>query len=175
MIIFLLIPAMIIIATLHATPFELSNTSTWHEYNLGTTDVPLSYDKWTWTQSFTIKTKEPIILKNLKLKWRGEKIPNLCAALYQKKATEENLMPLQQNVIADGSWNPLKQELSFAVNQKVAAVNSYHLVVSYPKQRGAIIKNGSFHVAQAETTQQRKKMKLKKRSPQLVTKRSKKH
>lgn len=145
------------VASLQATPFELSNTSTWFNYPLETQEVKLAYDQWTWLESITVKTKKPVTLQKLTLQWRGKKIANLAAALYNKKElVEAAVIPIQKNVVAEGEWNSTRQELTFILNQKIAGRGSYHLLVSYPESCKRALKMGRFSIKKAQALQPKK-------------------
>jgi len=124
--------------------FSLSATTTWREYKLAIPKLQFAKEKWAWACSLTLKSKQPLKLTNLVLQWRGEKIDKICAALYQKKEREKLVIPIQKNLISDGTWNPEKQQLIFSLNEKVIAVNKYHLFLSFPKQVEKKIRKGKF-------------------------------
>jgi len=127
--------------------FSLSASTTWHEYPVSMPDLTFQKEKWAWTYSFVIKSKQPLKLKHLILQWNGSPINTLSASLYQKKERDELLLPIESNFVCDGVWNARKQQLSFPLNQKVIAVNKYHLMLSYPKGDEKKLKQGRFVVA----------------------------
>jgi hypothetical protein len=141
-------------ATLLSTPiekkydtnlFSLLSTPTWCEYALDNKKIQFNKEKWAWTLSFILKSKKPFQLTTLVLEWKGKKIDALAASLYQKKE-HASLIPIQQNLISQGNWDPEKQQLTFPLNEKVVAVNKYHLMLSYPKRLEALLKTGKFFV-----------------------------
>ncbi len=130
--------------------FSLSATTTWREYPLITPQITFQKEKWAWTSSLVIKSKQPMKLTNLVLQWHGNKMPQLFASLYQKKEREPSVVPIQKNLVCDGVWDVKKQQLSFTLNEKIVAINKYHLVLSYPKHIEHMIKKGKFAVISTE-------------------------
>jgi hypothetical protein len=124
--------------------FQLCTTSTWKEFLSNDAVSEINQKKWAWVGLITMKSKIPLKLKTLNLHWLGKKIDSLQASLYQKKETDPQLIPIQHNLVCDGTWDSIKQELSFNVDQKVVAINSYYLVLSFPKQEEKTIKTGQF-------------------------------
>jgi hypothetical protein len=125
--------------------FSLCSTPTWREYALENKKIRFNKEKWAWTESFILKSKKPFQFTTLTLEWKGKKIDTLAASLYQKKEREV-LLPIQQNLISQGNWNAEKQQLIFTLNEKVVAVNKYHLMLSYPKRLEGQVKDGQFVV-----------------------------
>ena len=137
---------------LHPTPmpktydthlFSLCSTPTWREYNLDNKKILFDKEKWAWTLSFILKSKKPFQFTTLVLEWKGKKIDSLAASLDHKKE-RDTLIPIQENLVSQGSWNTDKQQLQFTFNEKVIAVNKYHLMVSYPKRLEEQLKFGKF-------------------------------
>lgn len=131
--------------------FSFSSTATWKEYVLTAPHITFDKEKWAWTNSFTIKSKKPLKLTNIVLQWRGEKIPQLFASLYQKKERENSVIPIQKNLVCDGIWDNKKQQLKFSLNEKIVAINKYHLVLSYPKEAEKHLKKGKFIITDTKT------------------------
>lgn len=132
--------------------FSLSTTSTWREYCYYGPSVNLFKEKWAWASSFTLKSKKPVKLTTLTLQWKGPEIESLAAALYQKKERESAVIPIQKNLVCDGTWLPSTQQLIFKVDEKIVAINRYHLLLSYSKQVETQLKNGKFLIADMQTT-----------------------
>lgn len=126
--------------------FSLRATATWREYPFNIPQINFHKEKWAWACSLTFKSKEPVKLSSLILQWKGEKLSNLAAALYQKKEREAAVIPIQQNLVCEGIWNKSMQQLVFRPNEKVVAVNKYYLMVSFPKEVEKKIKKGKFIV-----------------------------
>ncbi len=136
--------------------FSLHTTLTWREIpnsaaqeSLNDSDIK---EKWVWPCSLTIKSKRPRYLTLVVLQWVGGKIPSLTAGLYQKKERESVPKPIQENWICDGVWDEATQQLTFKLNEKVVAVNKYHLIISFPHTVERSIKKGSFSVAQTASS-----------------------
>ena len=125
--------------------FSLCSTPTWREYALDNKKIRFNKEKWAWTESFILKSKKPFQFTTLVLEWKGKKIDALAASLYHKKE-REILVPIQQNLISQGCWNAEKQQLEFTLNEKVVAVNKYHLMLSYPNRLEEQLKFGKFVV-----------------------------
>ncbi|MFA5306235.1 MAG: hypothetical protein WC365_02185 [Candidatus Babeliales bacterium] len=133
--------------------FSLSATTTWHEYSVHAPEVTFNKEKWAWTCSLTLRSKQPLKLSSIVLQWQGKQIKQLAAALYQKKERDSAVLPIQGNFICDGIWSPSHQQLIFAPDKKVVAVDNYYLVVSYPKEAESTIKHGKFVVADAQLSE----------------------
>jgi hypothetical protein len=132
--------------------FSLNATTTWREYPLNIPQINFLKEKWVWTCSLTLKSKQPVKLNSLVLQWKGEKLHHLAAALYQKKERENAVIPIQQNLVCDGMWDPKTQQMVFEPNEKVIAVNKYYLMVSFPKSMEHSVKKGKFIVLQTQLT-----------------------
>lgn len=124
--------------------FQLCTTSTWKEFVLHHDLPEFKQKKWAWIGLITMKSKIPLKLKTLNLQWYGRKINELQASLYQKKEMDSTLIPIQQNLVCDGTWNTKKQELTFNIDQKVVSINNYYLVLSFSKHEENAIKSGKF-------------------------------
>jgi len=123
---------------------SLSTTSTWREFALTSSIDELKDEKWVWTTLLTFKSKEALHLHTLTLTWKGKPLDTLAASLYQKQKYHDNLVPIEQNLVADGVWSKKKQTLIFSVNEKLIAINEYYLVLSFASDQEQIIKNGKF-------------------------------
>lgn len=127
--------------------FSLSTTMTWKEYVLCVPRISFSKEKWTWAGSITLKSRNPVKLTMLVLQWRGDALDQIAASLYQKKERETVVIPIQKNLVCDGVWDKDKQQIVFSLNEKIVAVNKYHLVLSYPKDIESKVRHGKFVVA----------------------------
>ena len=130
--------------------FSLSATSTWREYPLNIPKINLQKEKWAWTCSLTFKSKWPVKLTQLKLQWKGNKIEQLSAGLYQKKERDRAVIPIEENLIGQGVWNATDQQLVFNLDEKVVAVNKYYLMLSFPKKLESNIKKGRFVISSTQ-------------------------
>lgn len=132
--------------------FSLHTTPTWKEYSTPQRTISFGKEKWAWKSSFTLKSKKPMKLTTLVLAWQGKPLTTLAASLYQKKENAA-LIPIQKNLIGEGTWDKHKQQLLFTLNEKVVAVNKYHLVISYPKQLESLVKSGKFIIKNTNLSQ----------------------
>lgn len=132
--------------------FSLSTTSTWCEYSHHNQHISLCKEKWAWASSLTLKSTHPIRLMTLTLHWNGPTIQNLSAGLYHKKEYEHSVIPIQKNLVCDGTWDAETQKLVFKLDEKIVAVNKYHLLLSFPKHVEAHLKNGKFLIAEMQTS-----------------------
>jgi len=132
--------------------YSLSATGTWREYLASTALDAANLDKWAWKCSLRFRSTKPVQLNHLVLQWKGKKIPTLSASLYQKKATDEAVVPIQDNFVCDGYWDPKMQQMHFEINKKIVAVNYYSLLLSFSKAIEAIVKTGTFEVIKARST-----------------------
>lgn len=128
--------------------FSFSTTTTWKDFTLAPSTQHYSPKRWVWTGLITLKSTQPINLEELQLQWKGDKIKNLHAALYHKKETDKQLIPIQDNLICDGHWNPTTQHLVFVIDKKIIAVNKYYLVLNFSEADAEKIKHGSFVIPQ---------------------------
>lgn len=125
------------------TFLSLSTSTTWKDFTLNRINNK-PQKRWVWAGTVTIKSKKPITISNVTLQWCGDNIQKLHATLYHKKDTEHQLIPIQENMLCDGEWNPKTQQLMFPMNKKIVAVNHYYLVLSFPEKDIEKIKHGSF-------------------------------
>jgi hypothetical protein len=126
--------------------FSLTTTTTWQEFH-----VDNSYfekEKCAWLSSITFKSKNALKLKQLKLNWEGKKIDTkkISASLYTKKDTNTQLVPLEKNLISDGTWDQDNQKLLFVLDEKLIATNKYYLVISFPDEIKHVMRNGFFKI-----------------------------
>ena len=128
--------------------FSLSATPTWKDFTLAPSTQHDRQKRWVWTGMITLKSTQPVNLQELQLKWVGKKITNLQASLYQKKETDKQLIPIQENLVCDGLWNPKTQHLTFMLDKKIVAVNTYYLVLNFSEKDASKIKQGTFVIPQ---------------------------
>lgn len=96
------------------------------------------------TVMFKKKSTEQIGIEHLQFAWQGEPIPHLSASLYVKK--NNKFMPLEENLICDGSWNAPKQLITFRFNKPyyLSAHTQFYLVLNLPCELEETIKVGTF-------------------------------
>ena len=126
--------------------FSLSATTTWMDFPLAPTIHQYNNKQCAWTGLITLKSTQPINLQKLQLQWTGAKISRLQASLYQKKDAEQTLIPIQENLVCDGVWNPKTQYVTFFLDKKIVAVNKYYLVLNFPIKDAQKIKHGTFTI-----------------------------
>ncbi len=132
-------------ANIDKNTLSLTSTTTWKEFTLKEKHNTRQ-DKWVWIGSITLKSNQAVKLEELKISWRGHKINYLNASLFNKKMNEE-LIPIEKNLICDGVWDKKNQQLVFNINEKVIATNNFHLVLSFPKKYEPLLKRGRFYIS----------------------------
>ncbi len=130
--------------------FSLSASTTWKDFTLDPSPCHFQPKRWVWTGMITLKSTQPVNLQELQLQWLGDKIAKLQASLYQKKETEHQLIPIQENLVCDGQWDAEKQHLTFFLDKKIVAVNKYYLVLNFAEKDALTIKQGSFVIPEKE-------------------------
>jgi hypothetical protein len=127
---------------------SLSTTLTWQEFNLEHQNSYLQKKNSAWTALITIKSKEAKRLQQITLQWTGKRICSMQASLYRKARSEQELIPIEENLVCDGNWNNQSQQITFALDEKIVAVNEYYLVLSFPKKIERKLRHGQFTLAQ---------------------------
>lgn len=131
-----------------ASTYSLNTTSTWREYGQHFPSLRFCKDRWAWICSLALRSKQPVKLTYLVLRWVGDRLDSLSASLYQKKEFEEAVVPIEKNLISEGNWDPQAQSMSFVLNEKIIAVNKYHLFISFSKTMEEKLRSGKFIVSQ---------------------------
>lgn len=135
-----------------ATPidllFSLKASSTWREFtNNPSQRGKKTSDKRVLIGEIKIKSKEIMFLDELKASWCGGNIGKMVASLYSKKITDRRSpIPIDDNLICDGTWNPVAKEFVFPVNKKLVASDTYYLMLHVPKKFESQLKVGSFKI-----------------------------
>ncbi len=130
--------------------FSYSTTTTWREFALTSTALQLKDKKWAWIGLITLKCKDPVHLAKITLQWNGKPLSRLGAALYQKKETINHLVPVQENLVCDGEWDQVDQQLIFSIHKKIVSTNHYYLLLNFPAMLEATIKHGYFSVPDSD-------------------------
>lgn len=103
--------------------------------------------KWILIGSITFKKKsgETVFLHNLRLQWKGSAITTLFGTLY-KKVDGKTFLPLEENMICDGTWYPHDQSLVLNFNKKITLgiSNTFYLVLTVPEDVEQQLKKGYF-------------------------------
>ncbi len=138
------------IPTIPANMLSLSTTLTWQDFNLAQSNHLLKKRHSAWTALITIKSKTAMRLQQINLQWTGGTINSMHGSLYRKARVNQELIPIQENLVSDGNWNKKKQQISFELDEKVVAVNEYYLVLSFPKKIAPKLRHGKFTLTQRE-------------------------
>jgi hypothetical protein len=95
--------------------------------------------------TFKKKSKKPVILDTISFRWNGEQITSLIASLY-KKNSSKNFLPIDQNLICDGTWNRSKQTLVFNFNEKESLnpMTTFYIVLTMPPDLKSCLQEGLF-------------------------------
>jgi len=103
--------------------------------------------KWILAGSITFrkKAKESVNLSRLYLHWTGAKIGHLLGSLY-KKNLDEDFLPIEKNLVCDGTWNTAQQTLmlNFSKQQTLGLTNIFYLVLTVPEHLESTIRHGRF-------------------------------
>ena len=103
--------------------------------------------KWILVGSITFKkkSKEPLFIDTISLRWNGEPITNLIASLYKKNFSKD-FLPIEDNLICDGLWNNTKQTIIFNFEEKETLTprTTFYLVLTIPEIIEDILTKGSF-------------------------------
>lgn len=139
-------------STPHDILFSLKASSTWREFSqVQTKQRKKNTEKRILIGEITLKSKDSIFLDELIARWRGENIGNLIASLYSKKITDhKSPVPIEDNLICDGTWNPRRREFVFPVKKKLVASDTYYLMLHMPAKFEKQLKTGSFEIIQHE-------------------------
>lgn len=105
--------------------------------------------KWVLVGSITFKkkSKEPLSLNTMTLSWNGETMDNLVASLYLKNSSRE-FIPIEQNLVCDGTWNKTKQMLIFNFEEKetLAPKTTFYVVFTIPETIEPVLTKGFFTI-----------------------------
>jgi hypothetical protein len=131
-------------AALVPDSLSLNTTQTWRDYG--------TYKNYADKQCataflLTFRNKKTVTLKTIEILWVGNKLENLSASLYKKHKENMDMIPIEQNFIADGAWNKTGQKLTFHLQEKLVATSTYFLVVSFPPKHENTIRAGRFSLA----------------------------
>jgi len=128
---------------------SFSLTSTWQEFatkNSPNNDVE---EKSVCRETLTIKSPEARLLKKLAFEWTGAPLTkSVSAALYQKHRDSDVLLPIEQFFVGDGTWHQAGQYFSFNIDTKIVALNTFYLVIHFPRSRESILRAGSFKLSE---------------------------
>lgn len=99
--------------------------------------------------TFRKKCKQSAKLDTLTLSWHGKPIEKLSGSLY-KKIPDRPFVPLENNLVADSSWNQSKQKLHFHFNnnkQSLGPATMFYVVLTVPRNLERTLRAGSFSLS----------------------------
>lgn len=142
--------SLLVIVPLYAritkTPCELDIKPEWKVLDSPEHDQEFG-GKWILTATFIIKRrdKEFIRLEEIDLAWHGEKIERLVASLF-KKDPYQDLMPVEESLVCDGTWNSKDQilQLKFEEKEYLQPTTMFCLVLTVPDELEPRLKTGHF-------------------------------
>jgi len=106
-------------------------------------------EKWILAGKITLKKRSPecVLLNQLNLKWKGEKINKVIGSLYEK-VPKEKFLPIEKYHICDSLWKQSEEKLilQFPKPKKLFSTNILYLVLTIPKDLEETVKNGCFYV-----------------------------
>ncbi len=105
--------------------------------------------KWILAATITFKRKsaDDIYVSLLDLSWQGIPLTKLNATLFRCDL-DKPFVPLEENVVADGTWSQDKQMLRFSFKEKerLQATHTFGLVLTVPSDLETTIKTGYFNL-----------------------------
>jgi hypothetical protein len=135
---------------LKARLFSLTTTSTWREFRATSAMQAHSIKKDTWVLvgEIKLKSKDSLLLNELKARWSGGNLgPHVAASLYSKKSRLTQLpIPIEENLICDGVWHPATKEFVFLVQKKLVASDIYYLMINIDKKYEKLLRTGQFEI-----------------------------
>lgn len=148
----LLIVSSITLTIAYASPgYEFKIEKHWQNLEKDSKNSTLFGSLWIWAATITFKKRPPekILLDNLTLQWKGLPINNLTGTLF-KKEPNKPFLPLETNLVSDGTWNNEKQTLTFKFKKQEALhpTDTFCVVLAVPKNLEAVLQEGSFALEQ---------------------------
>ncbi len=105
--------------------------------------------KWILAATFVIKRrdKEFIRLEEIDLAWHGEEIERLTASLFRKEL-HRDLLPVEESLVCDGTWNRKNQilQLRFEEKEYLQPTTIYCLVLTVPDDLEKQLRKGHFDI-----------------------------
>lgn len=127
--------------------FEIVLKPKWQELGCNDNTCADFGGKWIIIGSITFKrrSKDPVFVDKINLRWHGEKLDNLIASLYRKTVGKE-FLAIEENLICDGQWNQKTQTLilDFDEEEKLGTTSVFYLVLTIPETIEPILKRGHF-------------------------------
>lgn len=137
----------------HDLLFSLTSSSTWREFKapLAQRIANKPHEKHILISEINLKSNDTTFVEGLTARWHGATVGKMVASLYSKKLTDHKApVPIDENLICDGTWNAKTKEFVFPVNKKLVASDTYYLMLHVPKKFEAKLKMGSFEITQQE-------------------------
>lgn len=135
----------------HTEDFKLIVKPHWHNLESNSVKTQKFGGKWILAGSITFhkKAKEQVDLTKLYLQWKGPFLDTLLASLYHKNP-DKNFMPIQDNLICDGTWckNQQTLKLTFDKIHSLRPTNTFYLVLTIPEKLESVMRNGHFEIMQ---------------------------
>ena len=145
--------------TAHMNDFDVILLPHWNNLEHTTERIQQFGGKWILAGSITFKkkAKDTVHLNQLSLRWKGPKLQQLLGSLYKKELDKE-FIPIEDNLICDGSWNKAKQTLQLKFNEKqtLGPINIFYLVLTVPEPVEPLVKQGQFDVISTSLPEQYK-------------------
>jgi len=127
--------------------FDIVLKSKWQELDNNCKTCTDFGGKWILVGSITFKkrSKDPISVDEIDLRWHGEKIDNLIGSLYKKNLAKE-FLAIEENLICDGIWNERTQTLilDFDERENLGPTTVFYLVLTIPETIEPVLKKGHF-------------------------------
>jgi len=127
--------------------FDIVLKSKWQELDDNDSKCTDFGGKWILVGSITFKkrSKDPIFVDEIKLRWHGEKLDNLTGSLY-KKTLGKDFLAIEENLICDGIWNEKTQTLilDFDEKENLGPTTVFYLVLTVPESIEPVLKKGHF-------------------------------
>ncbi len=134
-----------------ADDFQLIIEPKWQNLEMDSTQSDKFGGKWLLVGSITFrkKAKESVNLTQLELRWNGQEINDLLGSLYRKDP-DKDFLPIEDNLVCDGTWNKTRQllKLTFDEKETLGLVNIFYLVLTIPETMEPLVKKGSFEIVQ---------------------------
>jgi hypothetical protein len=140
-----------------SAPFELKINSTWQPLSSDSEKKKTSKESYIHVGTIVLRKKTPkqMKIKRIILKWNPQRsgrlnakyfeLDNLAASLY-KPRYKQKILPTDEFVICDGSWDKKRQCLIFEFDEEFTLdpVNEFCLVLNIPETIKPKLHNSSF-------------------------------
>jgi len=127
--------------------FDIILKSKWQELDDNDSKCADFGGKWILVGSITFKkrSKNPVFVDEMNLRWHGELLDNLTGSLY-KKTLGKDFLAIEENLVCDGIWNKTTQTLMFDFDEKenLGPTTVFYLILTVPDTVETILKKGYF-------------------------------